>query len=184
MAHAVMNSSSEVPLTTQFIEHVPALRRRAKALCRCSADAEDLVQDTLLRAFVFQARFEPGTHLRAWLMQVLYHVFVSRHRSRRRERLAFERYAHEPRQDAQAPVVECVTELPDSIKRALGVLPDSMAEVVRLVDIDELSYREAAESLRVPVGTVMSRLFRGRQRLAVQLSESSFALPRHGVAAA
>jgi RNA polymerase sigma-70 factor (ECF subfamily) len=115
-------------------------------------------------------QFELGTNLRAWLLRILYHAFASRHRKAKRERRALQRFAFEPTGSDSSFAVECATELPDRIKRALGVLPDGMAEVVKLVDIDEFSYREASESLKVPVGTVMSRLYRGRQRLAIELS--------------
>ena len=179
-----MNSPTQATFATQLFEHLPSLRRRARTLCRSQADADDLVQDTFVRAIAYQDQFEPGTHLRAWLKQILYHAFISRHRRCRRERAALDRFAQEPHHVAPEFAVECATELPDRIKRALGVLPDGMAEVVRLVDIDELSYRETAEALNVPVGTVMSRLFRGRQRLAVQLTESSYALARNNEAAA
>jgi RNA polymerase sigma-70 factor (ECF subfamily) len=178
-----MDAPSPTNFATQIEEHLPSLMRRAHHLCQSRADAEDLVQDTILRAMTHCEQFVPGTHLRAWLMQILYHAFVSGHRSRKRQRLAFERYALEPQSNTYDFTVECATELPERIQRALGVLPENIAEVVKLVDIDELSYREAAESLNVPVGTVMSRLFRGRQRLAVQLSESSYALARNQVAA-
>jgi RNA polymerase sigma-70 factor (ECF subfamily) len=130
-----------------------------------------LVQDTLVRAIDNESKFAPDTNLRAWLLQILYHAFASGYRRRKRERSALERYALEPTFCDSAPAIECATELPERIKRALGVLPDGIADVVRLVDIDELSYREAAESLKVPVGTVMSRLYRGRERLAAELAE-------------
>lgn len=168
-----MTHPTPVAFATQLLEHVPSLQRRASSLCRGRADGDDLVQDTLLRAIAHQDDFELGTNLRAWLMRILYHSFVTSHRRHKRERLALERYLHEPNFSDLAPRVECATELPDHIKRALGVLPDGMAKVVRLVDIDELSYREAAESLKVPVGTVMSRLYRGRERLAAELAEKS-----------
>jgi RNA polymerase sigma-70 factor, ECF subfamily len=179
-----MNTSSQQPFATQLFEHQPSLRRRAMTLCSRSADADDLVQETFVRAITHEQQFEPGTNLRAWLMRILYHAFVSRHRHTRRERAALERFAAELSRDEPKYQVECATELPDRIKRALGVLPDPMAEVVKLVDIDEFSYREVAESLNVPVGTVMSRLFRGRQRLALELTVSSHAMPPKCAAAA
>ena len=168
-----MTNPSSGSFATQLFEHLPSLQRRAHSLCRSNADADDLVQDAVLRALANQLQFELGTNLRAWLMQILFHVFVSGHRRKKRERMALDRFEHEPNVAEQGPRVECVTELPERIKRALGVLPDGMADVVRLVDIDELSYREAAESLKVPVGTVMSRLYRGRERLAAELAEKS-----------
>lgn len=179
-----MSTSTQPTFATQIFEQTPALRRRAVALCSRAADVDDLVQDTFLRAITHQQQFEAGTNLRAWLMQILYHAFVSRHRRSKRERLALERFTHELALAEPKYPVECATEIPERIKRALGVLPDQIAEAVRLVDIDELSYREAAESLNVPVGTVMSRLFRGRQRLALELTDSSHAIAAKCAAAA
>lgn len=178
-----MEAPTSSNFATQLEEQLPSLKRRARHLCRSQADADDLVQETVLRAITHREQFSPGTHFRAWLKQILYHAFISGHRRQKRQLAAFDRYAVEPQSIPSEFAVECATELPERIQRALGVLPDSMAEVVKLVDIDELSYREAAESLNVPVGTVMSRLFRGRQRLAVQLTESSYALARTQVAA-
>jgi RNA polymerase sigma-70 factor (ECF subfamily) len=166
-----MSSDAPSLSATQLLAQIPALRRRAATLCRGRADVDDLVQQTLLRALEHRDQFAPGTNLRAWLLQILYHTFVSTYRRSKRERLAFERLAFEPSTCEIAPGVECVSELPERIKRALGVLPNAMADVVRLVDLDELSYREAAQSLNVPVGTVMSRLYRGRERLAAELAE-------------
>jgi RNA polymerase sigma-70 factor (ECF subfamily) len=171
-----MNTSIPQSFATQLFEHLPSLRRRAMTLCPRSADVDDLVQETFLRAMTHEQQFEAGSNLRAWLMRILFHAFVSRHRRSKRERAALERFAQELDRAEPKYQVECVTEIPERIKRALGVLPDQMAEVIRLVDIDEFSYREAAESLNVPVGTVMSRLFRGRQRLALELTDSSHAM--------
>lgn len=168
-----MESTPQPSFATELEGQLPQLRKRASTLCRSRADGEDLVQETVLRALAHEQDFELGTNLRAWLMRILYHSFVSSHRRNKRERAALERFTHEPRFAEAGARVECVSELPDHIKRALGVLPDGMAKVVRLVDIDELSYREAALSLNLPVGTVMSRLYRGRERLAAELAEKS-----------
>lgn len=151
---------------------IPALSARAMRLCRSRVDAEDLVQETLLRALRFEATFEPGTNARAWMYRVLESVFVSKMRRRTRERRALERFVHDPNlavsTSAPAPLASVSTKM-DS---ALRTLPHKFFEVVELVDVHEHSYREAAEELGVPVGTIMSRLFRARRILQGALEES------------
>jgi RNA polymerase sigma-70 factor (ECF subfamily) len=154
---------------TVLIEHIPALRRRALHWCRDAAAAEDLVQETLLRAFrhKFRERGEFATpgHLRAWLYTVLRNLFISAQRRERSARHAIGALEHTPIENGPsgAPFL-----LP-SLERALGGLPEAFARVICLVDLQEHSYADAAAVLGVPIGTVMSRLSRGRQRLAQAL---------------
>jgi RNA polymerase sigma-70 factor, ECF subfamily len=143
----------------------PSLERRAHGLCHCRSRAEDLVQDTLERALRYREKFEPGTNLRAWLHQILFNLFVSSHRRRQRERQTLERYAEEAMNTWRHEPEPAMTASLPVLERALGALPERLATVVRLVDLDELSYREAATQLSVPIGTVMSRLCRARRRL-------------------
>lgn len=154
-------------------ELIPSLSARALRLCRSRADADDLVQETVLRALRFEATFEPGTNARAWMFRILDSVFVSRMRSRTRERRALERFVNDPnltsRSSAPLPLASVSTHM-DS---ALRALPHKFFEVVKLVDVHEHSYREAAAELGVPVGTVMSRLFRARRLLQGVLTEGS-----------
>src|SRR5262249_30766625 len=128
-----------------------------------------LVQETVLRALRFESTFQRGTNLRAWMHQILESVFVTRCRSRARERRAFERFAGDPTlctRSTKAPEVRAVT---NHVDAALRSLPDAFLKVVELVDLGEASYREAADTLGVPVGTVMSRLFRARRILETAL---------------
>jgi RNA polymerase sigma-70 factor, ECF subfamily len=153
---------------------VPELRARAHKLCRDKATAEDLVQDTIERALRFGDQYEPGTNARAWVCQILFSVFVTRWRRGRREKEAFERLAADP----HAWTVAGGFPAPDagegaisrSTRRTLDALPHGFRAVVVMVDLEERSYRDAATTLGVPVGTVMSRLHRGRKLLAAQMA--------------
>lgn len=164
-----MESVESHRLSAALVEHLPSLRRRARSLCHNEFDADDLVSETIARAITFADKFEYGTNLRAWLRRIQYHCFVSSHRRKKRERAALARLLCEYR--LQEPVLQCGSqELSSRVTLAMDELPVSMKTVVELVDLRELSYREAAEELNVPLGTIMSRLFRGRNRLATQLS--------------
>jgi RNA polymerase sigma-70 factor (ECF subfamily) len=160
------------PLRGELVGALPTLRARAMRLARDPVVAEDLVQDAVERALRFEDTFEPGTNLKAWLQQVLFSVFVSRCRRRRRERRALDLLGTDPcawtRPDAAPPMVH----LTPPVARAIDALPTAFARVVVLVDLRELSYKDAAAELGVPVGTVMSRLFRGRRLLAAALDEA------------
>jgi RNA polymerase sigma-70 factor, ECF subfamily len=155
--------------TLAIVEHLPSLRRRARSLCRNESDADDLVSNTVIRAITHAEQFENGTNLRAWLHRIQFHAFVSDHRRKKRERAAMHRLTYE--YECEEPVTQHGShDLSNRVVLAMAELPEPMEAVVRLVDLCDLSYREAAAELKVPVGTIMSRLFRGRNRLATQLS--------------
>ncbi len=166
-------SSSDVAskgLRASIPEVLPALEARALRLTRSRPDAEDLLQETVVRALRFESTFQRGTNLRAWMQQILQSVFISRCRRRVRERRALERYTGDPTLTARvttAPSVNCVSE---KMYAAFTGLPERFRSVVELVDLRDHSYREAAEILDVPVGTVMSRLFRARRMLEETLA--------------
>jgi RNA polymerase sigma-70 factor (ECF subfamily) len=153
---------------------VPELRARALRLCSDRATADDIVQDTVERALRFADQYERGTNLRAWAFQILFSVFVTRWRRRRRERNALENLASDP----CAWTVPVGFTAPDrgpgsltaSTRRKLDALPEGFRAVLVMVDIEQRSYRDAARELGVPVGTVMSRLHRGRKLLAAELA--------------
>lgn len=152
---------------------VPDLRARALRLSGNCAAANDITQDTLERAVRFVDRYEPGSNLRAWTFQILFHVFVSRWRRGRRERQALEKLSIDPsawtRPAAFASPDAGPGALLPSARRKLEALPAVFRNAIALVDLESLSYREAARELGVPVGTVMSRLHRGRKLLAAQM---------------
>ncbi len=163
--------ASEAGLGRGIVNELPLLRARALRLTRDPLAAEDLVQDTVERALRFEATFAPGTNLKAWLQQVLYSVFVSRCRRKRRERRALDALAADPCAWTRADAAPAMATLTPRLERALSALPEAFSSVIRLVDLGERSYRDAADELGVPVGTVMSRLFRGRSLLAVALAD-------------
>lgn len=155
----------------QLTSLIPLMRARARYLCRNEAESDDLVQETMLRALRFEGRFAAGTNLRAWLYTVLRNVFIS---GRRRRHLAERSIAHlemsEGRSIGLRPPAPDEAFLSLGMERALGQLPAAFAKVVRLVDLENHAYKEAAQVLEVPVGTVMSRLSRGRRLLAESLA--------------
>jgi RNA polymerase sigma-70 factor (ECF subfamily) len=148
---------------------VPDLRARGLRLVGNPAQAEDLVQDTLERALRFASQYEPGTNLRAWAQQILFSVFITRYRRARRERNALRTLTADPcawTQPESFARPDAEVALTRATRARLDALPIGFRVVIELVDLGEQSYRDAAVQLGVPVGTVMSRLFRGRRLLA------------------
>jgi len=150
---------------------LPSLQARALRLTRSRADAEDLVQETLIRALRFETTFQSGTNLRAWMNQILQSVFITRCRRRSRERRALERFIMDPTLTSTVAAAPVLSSVSDQMYSALHALPEKFLSVLELVDLRDFSYREAAEMLGIPVGTVMSRLFRARRMLGSALGE-------------
>ncbi len=151
----------------------PELFARALRLSRSRAQAEDIVQDTMLRALRFEDQFMSGTNLRAWVGQVLMSVFLTECRRQKRERRALDTLTRDPCAWTQADAPVAMRALSATPTQALAALPESYRAAVQLVDLQDLSYREAADRLGVPVGTIMSRLHRGRKLLAVALAPAA-----------
>ena len=164
------SSSRSDELRRGLIALRPELLGRATRLTRSSTLAEDLVQDTVERALKFEGHYLEGTNVRAWVHQILFSVFITRCRRLRRERKAIGWLSTDPCAwalgDDAAPAMVQVS---PGVRRALDRLPPSFRRVVELVDLEDMAYRDAAEVLGVPVGTVMSRLHRGRKLLAAEL---------------
>lgn len=157
---------------------LPDLRRRAGRFALHPAMAEDLVQDTLERALRFASQYDPESNLRAWAYQILFSVFITGYRRRCREKRAMEALTRGPcawthRSAFPSPEVEL--SLTPSTETALGSLPAGFRDVVTLVDLGQHTYREAADMLGLPLGTVMSRLHRGRRLLADRLGPQAAA---------
>lgn len=148
---------------------MPEMYARALKLSRSPSRADDIVQETMLRALRFETQYRAGTNLKAWVGQVLMSVFLTDCRKSKRERRALDNLLHDPCAWTKSDAPTTMRSLSKTPARALAKLPDGYRSAVQLVDIDELSYREAADSLGVPVGTIMSRLHRGRKLLAEQL---------------
>ena len=148
---------------------IPHLRRYARALLRDRDAAEDLLQDVLARAWSRLHLWRPGTSLRTWLFAIMHNLHANqvRDRSRRPAPTAVEE--DHPAFAARAEQGDGL-ELA-ALEAALARLPEEQRAVVLLVGLEQLSYRDAAEALSVPVGTVMSRLHRGREKLREMLAE-------------
>ena len=162
----------------EALPHVDRLFRLALWLERDRAEAEDLVQETFAEALLSFHRFERGTNCRAWLISIMRHLRSKRWRARGRVRLVSDSdvdLAGTIPFEPSAP--ENVTD--GDMLRALERLPEAFQEVLLLADVQELSYREIAEALDVPIGTVMSRLSRARAMMRRQLSATIDATPRY-----
>jgi len=170
--HQPQSQSFDDELRSKLPGLLPGLHARALTLCKRQSDAADLVQDTVLRALRFESGYERDTNLRGWLQQILFSVFITRCRRSTRERRALGALAVDPCAWTQPEAPPAVRQsLTRPVSLALAALPSQFSAVVRLVDLEERSYKDAASELSVPVGTVMSRLFRGRRLLAEALAE-------------
>src|SRR5437867_2137793 len=157
----------------EALASLDSLYRAALRLTRVPADAEDLVQDTYLKAFRAAESFEPGTNLRAWLFTILHNTARNRVRDRARDTVAVDSEVVD--RAAELPPPGGVVDTPETrlmrdtltpdLQAALDALPEAFREAVWLRDVEEFSYAEIAGMLSIPVGTVMSRISRGRRAL-------------------
>ncbi len=150
-------------------EHQNALLRVAGSLTKNGADAEDLVQDTLLRAFRFFHKFESGTNFKAWAIRILKNLFFN-NCSRNKRAPASVSFEMLEKMTADDPTSDRM-ELGETVDKVLRQLPRDYRHVTLLAGMGSLKYSEIAEVLGVPAGTVMSRLFRARRMLGVHLAE-------------
>jgi RNA polymerase sigma-70 factor (ECF subfamily) len=153
------------------LPYLNELYRTATRAVGSSTEASDIVQETYLQAWKSYHRFTPGTNCRAWLYKIMFHV-IQHHRRRQRRFVAVVTQDDEPSLESllryEPPVPQTLSD--EEILAALASLPERYRDVILLVDVDELSYKEAAAALDVPIGTVMSRLSRGRAILRVELA--------------
>jgi RNA polymerase sigma-70 factor (ECF subfamily) len=161
----------------EALKHLDALYRTALRMTRNPSDAEDLVQDALVRAYRFYDRFQPGTNFRAWLFKILTNTYINTYR--RKQGRPQESSLEDTEEfflynQLSADQGERVTDVEDTvldslgadaIQRAIDQLPPQFRTTVQLSDVEGLSYAEIAEATGVAKGTVMSRLFRGRRQL-------------------
>jgi RNA polymerase sigma-70 factor (ECF subfamily) len=161
-------------LAVGLAQLLPDLRGRAMRLTGNHAQADDLVQDTIERALRFASQYQVGTNLRAWAQQILFSVFVTRYRRQRREKRALRVLASDPcawTKPESFPQPDATARLTLTTEKAVNSLPLGFRAVLMLVDVGQRSYREAASELGLPVGTVMSRLHRGRKMLAIRMEQ-------------
>jgi len=161
------------------VPFVDALYNTALRMTRNPQDAEDLVQETYLKAYKYYDKFTEGTNFKAWLFRILKNTFINNYRKRQQEppQNAFDEIEDvfesqvssetgsipNPEEDALENVLD------EDVQRALDALPDEYRMVVVLADLEDFSYQEIAEILEIPVGTVMSRLYRARRRLESEM---------------
>ena len=158
----------------EVLTHRRELLGAAMRMTGRRAEAEDLVQEAVLRAWTFWARFQPGTNGRAWMHRILVNTFINGYRRRRREREILGEIKLEVREEGawDRGVHRVPGEgLGDEVTAALGTLPSEFREVIVLVDLGDKSYKDAADLIGCPIGTVMSRLHRARRAMKRQLGE-------------
>jgi RNA polymerase sigma-70 factor (ECF subfamily) len=164
----------------EALPHADRLFRLAMWFEGNRAEAEDLMQETMLQALQSFHRFQAGTNCRAWLATILQHVRSNRRRARGRSPLVDDpdnRLAQT--MPFEAPVLQQLSD--EDILGALGRIPAQCQEVIVLCDVEELTYKEIAEALAIPIGTVMSRLHRGRAFLRAELGTQAGASGRRRV---
>lgn len=171
----------------EAVSHLPTLLAVSSRLTRSSVEAEDLVQDTLLKALRAREHFTPGSNMRAWLLRILTNTFINRYRRGGLERSVLDGPDADPLADGWigASTMEAMRDpesralralLEREIVTALDELPEEFRLAVVLSDVEELSYKEISEIMGCPIGTVMSRLHRGRRILKGRLYEHARAL--------
>lgn len=180
-------STEHADFASEINAHLDSLYGLALRLTRTKSDAEDLVQDAVLRAFRFYDHFEPGTNFKAWLFRILTNTFINRYRRTTREHQFIDR--NDPEVVNSGTVSQTAlwrsqdpenladrNLLSQEIETALGTLSEMSRIIVLLADVEELSYREIADVLGCPIGTVMSRLHRARRSIQQHLLPQAIAM--------
>jgi RNA polymerase sigma-70 factor (ECF subfamily) len=180
-------SLSPDPFETQVLSHLDALYAVACRLTKAPLDAEDLVQDALVKAMRARDQYQPGTNLKAWLFKILTNTFINKYRRGGLERVVLDGPDADPLADGwvsaasmralRDPETQALRSIvAEEIHRALDELPEEFRLAVVLSDVEELSYKEIADVMDCPVGTVMSRLHRGRRLLQKRLYDHAVLL--------
>jgi len=165
---------------SQVLEHVNLLYAVALRLTRNATDAEDLTQNSIVKALRFHDKFKEGTYIKAWLLTILRNTFINDYRSKSRRPSQVELNGTEAAPDVGLiPDIPIETEpdnteklmelLDDNVRNAVMNLPDDFRQAVIMADLEDRSYKDIADVMGCPLGTVMSRLFRGRKLLREEL---------------
>ncbi|MBX7154548.1 MAG: sigma-70 family RNA polymerase sigma factor [Candidatus Kapaibacterium sp.] len=174
----MISENIKVEFERETLPHMNSLYQYAMRLCRNSDDAEDLVQDTYLKAFRFFDKFERGTNCKAWLFRILKNSFINKYRSDKREPDVVD---YSDVEEFYEQIKSTYTDtsnlehtlfsamLEDEVDAALNSLSDEFRSVIQLCDIEEFSYEDIADILQIPIGTVRSRIHRARNILAAKL---------------
>ena len=168
----------------EAVPHLDALYATAMRLTKNGGDAEDLVQETMLKAFRYFDKYEKGTNCKAWLFKILTNTFINRYRKRqKRQEFLVDDESRPLEERAEAPALNPFVDdihdeeqmyfklFGDEVKAALEKVPVDFRMVVLLADLQDFAYKEIAEIMACPIGTVMSRLYRGRRMLQQELRE-------------
>lgn len=164
------------------LDHLDMMYAVALRLTRNPTDAQDLTQNTVVKALRFHHRFKEGTYIKAWLLTILRNTFINEYRRKVRrpdfveltgteaaaDRAPDPEVHFEPAADSRSDLLEL---LDDNVKQAVESLPDDFRLAVVMADLEDKSYREIADAMDCPIGTVMSRLYRGRKMLREQLHD-------------
>ncbi|MBQ9394410.1 MAG: sigma-70 family RNA polymerase sigma factor [Proteobacteria bacterium] len=175
---------SDKSFEKEIFSHKDALMARARHLTRNDRDAEDLVQDTLLKACRNADKYEVGTNCRAWLCRIMTNEYISQYRHNQREIESLDR---DEELDENSPDMrdayiddseysESSSDFGDEVMTALSSVPEDFRAIIVMADLQDQSYREISEKLSIPIGTVMSRLFRSRQLLRSKLHDYALSL--------
>lgn len=170
--------SDRSTFAAEAMQHAPQLYSAAMRMTRNPSDAEDLVQETFLRAYRSFHTFESGTNLRAWLFRILTNTYINSYRAKQRrpqesdladveDLYLYKRVSGLDARSAEDTLFDLFTD--DEVKQALEELPEAFRMPVLLADVEDFSYKEIAEILGIPLGTVMSRLHRGRKAMQKKL---------------
>ena len=168
----------------EAVAHIDALYGTALRLTKSESDAEDLIQETMLKAFRYFDKYENGTNCKAWLFKIMHNTFINRYRKKQKRKEYLIDDDYRPLQErAEAPEHTPFHEdfdseeqlyfkmFGDEVKEALEQVPVDFRMVVLLADLQDFAYKEIAEIMDCPIGTVMSRLYRGRRMLQDELTE-------------